>query len=86
MIRKMKKSPGISESEQLQNELEHRMTLLEKLIDFKKETSVKKSDSKKEPSTPNNQSNNESDGECKNYILSFIRRAFRKLIKMFCCR
>lgn len=66
MIRKMKKSPGISESEQLQNELEHRMTLLEKLIDFKKETSVKKSDSKKEPSTPNNQSNNESDGECKN--------------------
>lgn len=62
----MKKSPGISESEQLQNELEHRMTLLEKLIDFKKETSVKKSGSKKEPSTPNNQSNNESDGECEN--------------------
>lgn len=44
----------------------HREALLKQLLDFKNEICVKKSNSEKEPSTPNNQSNNESDGECKN--------------------
>lgn len=54
------------DKDKLQNEQMHREALLKQLMDFKKEICVKKSNSEKEPSTPNNQSNNESNSKCKN--------------------
>lgn len=49
----MKKLSGIFASGQLQYELKHREVLLEKLMDFKRERAIKKSDGEKESSNLN---------------------------------